>query len=86
MQHIATYFNEMNNYSGLKEIYAALETSSVRRLQGARTKINLENQRIYKIFIKLFDDHDNGYFERLQKCNPPCVPFIGAHLTIILKT
>jgi hypothetical protein len=83
---IATYFNEMNNYSGLKEIYAALETSSVRRLQATRTKINLENQRIYKIFIKLFDDHDNGYFERLQKCNPPCVPFIGTHLTIILKT
>ncbi len=83
---IAGYFNEMNNFSGLKEIYAALETSSVRRLLATRSKINLESQEIYKIFVKLFDNHDNGYFERLKKCNPPCIPFIGIHLTIILKT
>lgn len=83
---IAQYFYEFNNFSGLKEIYAALETVSVRRLQATREKIGLETHNMFKKFQELFDTHQTGYLDRLKKCNPPCVPFIGIHLTSILKT
>ena len=83
---IAEYFYEMNNFSGLKEIYAAFETSSVIRLEVTREKSAVEDHKMYARFKELFDNHDRGYLERIKKCNPPCVPFIGSHLTIILKT
>ncbi|RNA00409.1 son of sevenless -like protein [Brachionus plicatilis] len=83
---IAAYFYELNNFSGLKEIYAAFETSFTTRLAITREKSGLEQHRMYEIFKKLFDHHDKGYFERLKKCSPPCIPFIGFHLSIIMKT
>lgn len=83
---IAEYFYELNNFSGLKEIYAAFETSSVIRLEVTREKSAVEEHKMYARFKELFDNHDRGYLERIKKCNPPCVPFIGSHLTIILKT
>lgn len=83
---IAEYFYEMNNFSGLKEIYASLETSSVIRLETTREKSSVEQHKMYAIFKQLFENHDRGYLERIKKCNPPCVPFIGSHLSIILKT
>ena len=83
---IANYFSELNNFSGLREIYGALEAASAYRLQVTRDRINIENQPIYEKFRLLFDNHSNVYLEELKKCNPPCVPFIGTHLTIILKT
>jgi hypothetical protein len=83
---IAKYFYEMNNFSGLKEIYAAFETSSVRRLEMTRERSSLEQHEMYSEFKQLFENHDRGYLEKIKKCNPPCVPFIGSHLTIILKT
>ena len=83
---IANYFYELNNFSGLREIYGALEAASVYRLQVTREKCNIENHFIYEKFRLLFDNHSSVYLEELKKCNPPCVPFIGIHLTIILKT
>ena len=82
---IASHFWEFNNFSGLKQIYAALETSSVARLEVTKEKVDIENHPIYEKFSYLFDDHEAGYFERLKNCNPPCVPFIGAHLALIFK-
>ena len=83
---IAQYFYQMNNFSGMKEIYAAFETSSVIRLEVTREKSSMEQHKIYTKFKQFFENHDKGYLEKIKKCNPPCVPFIGSHLTIILKT
>jgi son of sevenless-like protein len=80
---IAHYFYAMNNFSGLKEIYAALETSSVARLEITRERAGLETHKMYLKFKQLFDNHDKGYLDRIRKCSPPCIPFIGVHLTMI---
>lgn len=61
---IAHYFYEMNNFSGLKEIFAAFENSFTTRLLITREKSGLEQHKMYEIFKKLFDDHDKGYFDR----------------------
>ena len=61
---IASYFYELNNFSGLKEIYAAFETSFTTRLIITREKSGLEQHRMYEIFKKLFDHHEKGYFDR----------------------
>ena len=82
---IAKYFYEMNNFSGLKQIYAAFEASSVIRLEVSREKSAIEHNEMYAKFKKLFENHDKKYLENLKKCNPPCVPFLGSHLTLILK-
>lgn len=83
---IAQYFYQMNNFSGLKEIYAAFETSSTARLTTTRERSGLEQHKMYAKFKQLFDNHDKGYLDRLKKCSPPCIPFIGIHLTIIYRT
>ncbi len=83
---IAEYFYEMNNFSGLKEIYAAFDSASVTRLETTREKSGLEQHRMYAKFKELFDNHQRGYLERIKKCDPPCVPFIGIHQTFVLKT
>jgi len=57
---IAGYFYEMNNFCGLKEIYAALDTSSVSRLKVTREKCNLEQHAMYAKFKQLFDYHEKG--------------------------
>ncbi len=38
---------------------------------------------MYLKFKQLFDNHDKGYLDRIRKCSPPCIPFIGVHLTMI---
>lgn len=82
---ISHYFYEMNNYSGLREIYAALENCAIVRLKATRDKAGLEEHKMYARFKELFENHDKGYLERLKKCSPPCIPFIGTHLTMIYK-
>jgi hypothetical protein len=82
---ITHYFDQMNNFSGMMEISAALETSSVRRLEITRQLAGIENHKMYAKFRKLFDDHDKGYLDRFKKCSPPCIPFIGIHLSMIYR-
>ena len=45
----------------------------------------MEQSKIYSRFKQLFDDHESGYMERLKKCSPPCLPFIGKHLELVFK-
>jgi hypothetical protein len=80
---ISEYLYEMNNFSGLKEIYAALGTSSVNRLKVTLGQVG--HNKMYEKMKQLFDGHDKGYLDRLKSCQPPCVPFIGIHLSILLK-
>jgi len=82
---IASYFYEMNNFSGMKQIYCAFEASSVNRLELTREKSGVEISKMYNVFKKLFENHERKYLEHIKKCNPPCVPFVGTHLTLILK-
>jgi hypothetical protein len=82
---IASHFYNLNNFSGLKQIYASLETSSVARLRLTREKAGLEQHEMYAKLKWLFDDHDKGYLERLRNSYPPCMPFIGSHLTNIYR-
>ena len=82
---IAKHFYDMNNFMGVKEIYAAFEASSVERLKVTRKLAGVEQHEMYAVFKQLFESHDRGYLDRLKKCDPPCLPFIGSHLTIINK-
>lgn len=81
---IAEYFDEMNNFTGLKEIEAAFGLSSMMRLERTREKSGLEEHRMYGRFKELFE-HQRGYLERIKKCDSTCMPFIGFHLTYITK-
>lgn len=40
---------------------------------------------MFTIFKQLFENHEKGYTDRLKKCSPPCLPFIGTHLTNIYR-
>lgn len=57
----------------------------VYRLHITKQKSGLENSKMVARFKQLFDDHESGYMERLKKCSPPCLPFIGKHLELIFK-
>ena len=57
---MASYFYQINNFSGLKEIYAALDSSSVERLKITRERSNLEQHEMFHKFKQLFDNHEKG--------------------------
>ena len=40
---------------------------------------------MFGIFKQLFENHEKGYIDRLKKCSPPCLPWIGTHLTNIYR-
>ena len=74
---IMVALHELNNFNGLLAINAAMQASSIYRLQATKDQMNknlaskAEKYRAYP---------ENRYQElnkRLRKINPPCVPFLG---------
>lgn len=66
-------------------MFANKKISKVHRLHITKEKSGLERTKIYAKFKELFDEHESGYIDRLKKCSPPCLPFIGKHLELIFK-
>ncbi|VDP30304.1 unnamed protein product [Soboliphyme baturini] len=82
---IMCVFEELNNFTGLFEIYGVLESSPVHRLYYTWERLD---QKLLKAFDEvkqiLSDAHHKLIRERLRSINPPCVPFFGMYLTNII--
>jgi len=82
---IMSFASKYNNFSTLREVCAAFQSSAVWRLKATWAqverdkKIAEEHQRIRA----LLEPRKNfkTYREALQKANPPCLPYLGQFLS-----
>ncbi|KAF8578064.1 ras GEF [Ramaria rubella] len=80
---VADRCSSLSNYSTSRSILAALDSSTISRLQQTwvalpqKSKLQLES-------LRKMADHARNYSEyrsRLRSTNPPAVPFLGLYLT-----
>ncbi|CCL99267.1 uncharacterized protein FIBRA_01282 [Fibroporia radiculosa] len=73
----------LNNFSTPRSILAALDSSTISRLQQTWTGLPQKNKLQLEALRKLAD-HARNYHEyrtRLRNTSPPAVPFLGLYLT-----
>ena len=75
---IMCVFYELNNFTGLLEIYGVLQSSAVHRLKATWERVDPKLLKGYgKVRELCSDPHHRHYHKRLKSINPPCVPFFG---------
>jgi hypothetical protein len=70
----------LNNFATARSILAALDSSTIARLQQTWTALAAKHQATLESLRKLAD-HSRNYHEyrtRLRNTPPPAVPFLGA--------
>eukprot|EP01133_Synstelium_polycarpum_P008684 gene8684-10202_t len=80
---IAEYLKAMNNYNSLMAIIAGLNFSSVFRLKYTREELSAQTIRTYQEFEKIMNSESSfkNYRMRVMNSSPPCLPYLGVHLT-----
>uniref|UniRef100_A0A5S6QYQ6 Ras-GEF domain-containing protein n=1 Tax=Trichuris muris TaxID=70415 RepID=A0A5S6QYQ6_TRIMR len=82
---IMCIFQELNNFTGLIEIYGVLESSAIHRLYHTWERLDQKLLRVFEEVKQVLSDaHHKLIRERLRSINPPCVPFFGMYLTNII--
>eukprot|EP01132_Coremiostelium_polycephalum_P005608 gene5608-6979_t len=80
---IAEHLKNMNNYNSLMAIIAGLNFSSVYRLKYTRDEVSAQTLRSYMELEKIMNSEGSfkNYRQRLHSTSPPCLPYLGVHLT-----
>jgi son of sevenless-like protein len=77
-------FQDLNNFNGMFEVHAALNSASVYRLEHTFKVLAPRKHMVLQEGKELIENHYKKYKERLRSINPPCVPFLGMYLSDIL--
>ncbi|KAI5786300.1 ras guanine nucleotide exchange factor domain-containing protein [Pyronema domesticum] len=79
---VAEKCRQLNNFSTLTAILAALQTASIHRLRRTWEHVPAKSQVTLEQLNKLMGATMNfaEYREMLHIVNPPCVPFLGVYL------
>jgi hypothetical protein len=73
----------LNNFNGVKEMLAALNSSPVRRLKNTWAELSEESQSTLKSLEALMSHESSfkNYRTALRQAQPPAVPYLGTYLT-----
>ncbi|KAL7718063.1 Ras guanine nucleotide exchange factor [Entamoeba marina] len=85
---VADYMKKINNFEGMKAVFAGLESSPIYRLKDTWDCIIDEDHKIHEELVDLCDQNKN--FSKLREAMkiaiPPCLPFIGSTMTDLVFT
>lgn len=78
---IACHLEKLNNFNGLKEILAGLQSSAVYRLKKTRMAVPSKYLKLQDDLNKLTSSDLNfkALRSRIHACDPPLVPFPGVY-------
>ncbi|KAL5965178.1 Ras-specific guanine nucleotide-releasing factor 1, partial [Taenia solium] len=73
----------LQNYNGVLQICAALENSSVHRLKATWDVVSKQSKQSFDKLLTLVaaNARFKNMRERLHRCDPPCIPYLGMYLT-----
>ena len=79
---IAQHLERMNNFNGVMEILAALQSSSVHRLKKSTQAVGNRHLKILDELMKLTSRELNykNLRSKVHGANPPLIPFPGVYL------
>lgn len=80
---IMDYSLKLQNYNGVMEIYAGLQSVAIHRLRNTWDLLTRKNADVMARIEKLWDAEGNwaNFREVLSKATPPCIPYLGFFLT-----
>jgi son of sevenless-like protein len=83
---VAERCRHLNNFSSMAALIAGLNTPPIRRLKRSWEQVNTRTIAVLEDVERTLDSgkNFNGYRQMLAKVDPPCVPFLGVYLTILV--
>ncbi|KAL6054918.1 Son of sevenless 1 [Balamuthia mandrillaris] len=86
---VAQHLLALNNFNGIQEVLAGLQCAAVYRLKRTWRKLSRNHKEVMAAFTQLkelmsdFGSYKN-YRQALVATSPPCIPYLGIHLSDIL--
>lgn len=82
---VADKCHAYNNYGTRESILAAFQSTPIYRLKKTWELMPSKTKSVFEALTKFMDRENNflTYRQTLKNANPPCIPFIGLHLTDI---
>ncbi|VDN97464.1 unnamed protein product [Rodentolepis nana] len=73
----------LQNYNGVLQICAALESSSIHRLKNTWEVVAKPSRQSFEKLLNLVaaSARFKNMREMLHRCDPPCIPYLGMYLT-----
>ncbi|KAI3633678.1 hypothetical protein MIR68_008625 [Amoeboaphelidium protococcarum] len=78
---IAQHLEKMNNFNGVKEVLAGLQSSAVYRLKKTREAVNSKYLKVFDDLVKLTSSELNfkNLRAKIHNADPPLLPFPGIY-------
>jgi len=82
--NVAKACSEVNNFNGVKSILTSLQCTPIYRLHKTWALIG-KSKIIFESLTEILSTNNNSekYRKKLQKAKPPCIPYLGVHLSDI---
>ncbi|VDL57246.1 unnamed protein product [Hymenolepis diminuta] len=71
----------LQNYNGVLQICAALESSSIHRLKNTWEVVAKQSRQSFEKLLNLVAASARFKNMREMLCDPPCIPYLGMYLT-----
>jgi RasGEF domain/RasGEF N-terminal motif len=81
--NVASHCYDFNNFNGALSIISGLSNSAVHRLHRTWSEVKAPLKARYEEIRSLMADNYKLFRSRVQKVNPPCIPYVGIFLTDI---
>lgn len=80
---IAKRCRRLNNFHGTLQVVSALKFAPIARLKQSWALVSAEQRAAFEALCEIASPSDNRakYRAALRLCNPPCVPYLGLHLS-----